>query len=210
MQLKHIKAVVFDLDGTLVDSALDFSAICRDIGWPCGTPLLEQLALTLDNAERDRAEQIIRRHEMTGAEKAVWMPGAEQCLRLLQQHGMPVAILTRNMRAATERVMQRLQITALPVLTREDCAAKPDPDGLLRLSKQFAVPTEQLLYVGDYLFDLQTAANAGALSCLYLNGQNNHFSAQANWSFSHFDQLTAALVAGDTSQQVLHSDQRVS
>ena len=36
MQLQHIKAVVFDLDGTLVDSALDFAAMCDDIGWPHG------------------------------------------------------------------------------------------------------------------------------------------------------------------------------
>ena len=210
MQLQHIKAVVFDLDGTLVDTALDFIAICRDIGWPAGTPLLERLALTTDDDERQRAEQIIRQHEMNGAECAVWMPGAEQCLHQLVNLQLPVAILTRNMREATSRVLQRLQMPHLPVLTREDCAAKPDPEGLLRFSAQFCVPVTQLLYVGDYLFDLQTAANAGAPCCLYLNEHNQQFANLANWTFSHFDQLTAALTLGKSSRQFLHSDQVVS
>lgn len=194
MQLQHINAVVFDLDGTLVDSALDFGAICRDIGWPVGTPLLERLAQTTDDAERQMAEQIIRQHEMTGAELAVWMPGAEQCLQQLVKMQIPVAILTRNMRAATAKVLHRLRMPDLPVLTREDCAAKPDPEGLLRFSAQFSVPVSQLLYVGDYLFDLQTAANAGAPSCLYLNPHNQQFADLATWTFSHFDQLTEALI----------------
>ncbi|WP_445766142.1 HAD family hydrolase [Rheinheimera sp.] len=195
MQLTHIKAVVFDLDGTLVDSALDFSAICRDIGWPVGTPLLERLAETTDIAEQQRAEQIIRQHEMTGADNACWIPGAQQCLQQLTAQGMPLAILTRNMRAATHRVLQRLQIPIRHVLTREDCAPKPDPAGLLQLAAQFSLPISQVLYVGDYLFDLQTAANAGAPSCLYLNNHNSEFAAQADWTFNHFEQLTRALLA---------------
>ena len=195
MQLTHIKAVVFDLDGTLVDSALNFSAICRDIGWPIGTPLLERLAEMTDLAERQRAEQIIRQHEMTGADNASWMPGAQQCVQNLMAQGMPLAILTRNMRAATQRVLQRLQIPIRHVLTREDCAPKPDPAGLLHLAAQFSLPISQVLYVGDYLFDLQTAANAGAPSCLYLNNHNSEFASQADWTFNHFEQLTTALLA---------------
>mgnify|MGYP006138875409 FL=1 len=194
MQLQHIQAVVFDLDGTLVDSKLDFTAMCADIGWPAGTPILEQLALVQDPVEVHRIEQIIRQHEMAGAHNALWMPGAERCLRLLQQSGMPLALLTRNMREATELTLHRLQIPITRILTREDCAAKPDPEGLLRFAAEFQLPLHQMLYVGDYIFDLQTAANAGAVSCLYLNAANQHFVAEADWVFSHFDDLVSALI----------------
>ncbi|MDP5134381.1 HAD family hydrolase [Rheinheimera baltica] len=193
--LDGIKAVVFDLDGTLVDSALDFGHICDDIGWPRGTALLEQLALIDDSHEHQRVSQIICRHEMYGAQNATWMPGALECLTELSSAGIPLAILTRNMRLATQLTIARLQIPIQHVLTREDCAAKPDPQGLLHLSAQFALPVENMVYVGDYLFDLQTAANAGMRSCLYLNEHNTHFAAQASWTFQHFDELREMLRA---------------
>ncbi|KKO45738.1 phosphatase [Arsukibacterium ikkense] len=186
-----IKAVVFDLDGTLVDSRLDFAAICHDIGWPAGTPLLEQLATVSCLTEKSRVEQIIRRHELAGADAASWIPGALASLQQLQQQGWPLAILTRNMRSATERVISRLQIPISLVLTRDDCAAKPDPAGLMMIASELQLSCAEILYVGDYLFDLQVAANAGSQSCLYLNGLNQHFVAQADYHISHFDQLPA-------------------
>lgn len=193
MQLTHINAVVFDLDGTLVDSALDFAAICDEIGWPRGTPLLEQLALTHDPAEHKRATDIIRRHELQGAREARWMPGAERCLQQLADSGFQLGLLTRNMREATFLTIERLGIPIKQVLTREDCAAKPDPEGLLRFASQLQVPLQQMIYVGDYIFDLQTAANAGVASCLYLNQTNQHFASQADWCFAHFNELAQAL-----------------
>jgi HAD superfamily hydrolase (TIGR01509 family) len=195
VQLKHIRAVVFDLDGTLVDSALNFSAMCDDIGWPRGTALLERLAQLDDPSESARVQHIIRQHELRGARQASWMPGAEQCLQQLVQARIPLALLTRNMREATQLTITRLNIPIARVLTREDCAPKPDPAGLLRFAADLQLPVHQMMYVGDYVYDLQTAANAGMPSCLYLNAVNQHFAAQANWTFRHFDELSAALTS---------------
>ncbi|MEH8020279.1 HAD family hydrolase [Rheinheimera metallidurans] len=194
MVLSAVKAVVFDLDGTLVDSALDFASMCDDIGWPRGSALLEQLALVEDAAEHQRITQIICHHEMQGAKYASWMPGARECLQRLNELKMPLAILTRNMRSATQLTIERLKIPVQRVITREDCAAKPDPEGLLLLANELKLPVQNMLYVGDYIYDLQAASNAGMPSCLYLNEYNTHFSAHASWTFHHFDELTAALM----------------
>lgn len=145
---QQIKAVAFDLDGTLVDSALDFAAICQAIGWPVGTPLLERLAQTEDPKLYQTALDVIYQHEMAGAALATWMPGAEECLQALTSVNIPLALFTRNMRQATELTLQRLAIPIELVVTRDDFAAKPDPAGLLHIAQQLQLAPEQILYVG--------------------------------------------------------------
>jgi len=184
-----IKALVFDLDGTLVDSALHFPSLRQQLGWPAGTPILEYLETINDAAERQRAEQIIYQFEMAGARRAGWMPGAQQLVQQLAAMQYPRAILTRNRRDATTLCCQQLGIDIPLVLTREDAPAKPQPHGLWRIAELLQIPVGQLLYVGDYLFDIQTAANAGAQSCLFRYGDNHQFAAMANYVVDDLAQL---------------------
>ncbi|MCH8536661.1 MAG: HAD family hydrolase [Alkalimonas sp.] len=190
---KQIQAVAFDLDGTLVHSSLDFTAIRQELNWPADTDLLARLQSIEDPEQRRAADAVIRRHEMAAAETSYLLPGVLACLQQLHGQGIPTAILTRNMRQATLSMLERLQIPIRLVLTREDCAAKPDPEGLHRIARQFEISTSQLLYIGDYHFDLTTAANAGAVSCLLLNEHNQHFASLADWVVSDYPSLTRAL-----------------
>jgi HAD superfamily hydrolase (TIGR01509 family) len=183
------KGVIFDLDGTLVDTRLDFTLLCQRLGWPVGTPILEHLATLTDPAEYAVATQIIEQFELEGAEQASWMPGAAELLRQLQQQKIPTAILTRNIKSATELCMQKLQFSVDVVLTREDCAPKPHPEGLIKIANHWQRECRELLFIGDYLFDLQTAARAGMPSCLYRTADNGHFADQADFVIDHFIEL---------------------
>ncbi|WP_306522844.1 HAD family hydrolase [Rheinheimera sp.] len=179
---------MFDLDGTLVDSKLDFSLLCQLLGWPAGTAILEHLQ-TLAGAEKQQALAIIEAFELAGAKNACWMPGASDLLQLLRQKAIPTAILTRNTRQATMLCATNLGLEVDLILTRDDCPAKPKPDGLWQIAEQWQLPCAELLFIGDYLFDLQTAANAGMPSCLYRSAQNSHFAAQADFVIDHFIEL---------------------
>lgn len=182
---------IFDLDGTLVDSKLDFSALCRQLGWPEGTLILEHLA-TLPEPEQQWAGAQIHQFELAGAMQATLMPGVTDMLAEFAELGLPTAILTRNSKAVTELTLQRFELPFDVVLTRDDAPAKPDPAGLWRIAEHWRIAPAELLFIGDYLFDLETAKAAGMPSCLYLDGTNQHFSALADYQISHFAQLQQA------------------
>ena len=71
-----MELIVFDLDGTLVDSSLDFAAMRAGTGCPDGVGLLEYVETLATAAEREAAHAVIHRYEMEGAERATWIPGA--------------------------------------------------------------------------------------------------------------------------------------
>nr|WP_298411248.1 HAD family hydrolase [uncultured Halomonas sp.] len=194
LDLSNITVVAFDLDGTLIDSRLDFPAIRRELGFPEDVGLLEHIATLEDDAEVRQAHQVIHRHEMAGALAATWMPGARELLDTLHDVGLYTAILTRNTRQAVELAKRNLQIPIDLTLTREDCAPKPSPDGLKKIADHFSASAPQLIYVGDFLFDLQTARAAGALSCLYRYGDNHRFTRDADLVVDHLDELAALFI----------------
>lgn len=192
LKLGEHQGIIFDLDGTLVDSKLDFAELCRQLEWPAETPILEHLAtIPAHSQEYRRAEQIIRDFEMAGAANAAWLPGAEELLHTLNRLQVPMAILTRNMREATAHCCKTLSIPIEFIVTREDCQPKPDPSGLLHIAQAWQKSCDELLFIGDYLFDLQTARNAGMPSCLYLNEHNHHFQVMADFVIADFADLTA-------------------
>ena len=195
VNVADIKGVIFDLDGTLVDSRLDFDAMRSEMGFPEGEPILEHLDTLTCGHQIEFALEVIHRHEMNGARSASIMPGAIELITLLNELHIPTAILTRNMRAASKLMLETLGIPISYLLTREDCAAKPDPEGLNQIAARWKIPSHQLVYVGDYKFDLEVAENANMLSCLYKNSQNCNFTEQADWVISHFNQLIVAFRA---------------
>ncbi|MFE8071746.1 HAD family hydrolase [Marinobacteraceae bacterium S3BR75-40.1] len=186
--LYQLQAVFFDLDGTLVDSHLDFAAIREELGFPQGIGLIEHMA-TLPEGEVAAAWSVIDRHEHAGAMAATWMPGARELLAALQASPLATGILTRNSRKAVEVMADKLGMTVPHVLCRDDCAAKPDPQGLLRLAEITGCDPKRCLYVGDFAYDLQAARNAGMIATLYRTARNARFEPEADCCIDHFDQL---------------------
>lgn len=185
------RGYIFDLDGTLVDSKLDFQRLRQRLGWPDDCLILEHLA-TLPSEEQHAASAIIHQFELEGALQATVIDGAKDLLAQLKALQLPTAILTRNSRAVTTLTLQRLQLDVDLVLSRDDAPAKPNPAGLWHIAQHWQIAPAELLFIGDYLFDLQTADAAGMPSCLYLDGSNAHFAPLATHQIRHFAELSAA------------------
>jgi HAD superfamily hydrolase (TIGR01549 family) len=167
--------VIFDMDGTLTRERLDFGAIRREIGVPDESPILEYI-LALPGEERRRAEEILHRYEAAAAQTCMVRRGAPQVLRALKKKGIYTALLTRNSEKSTRSVLERHGLTLDHVATRDDLPHKPHRDSIWNIMRRFSVPDgaggngrilpEQTLMVGDYLYDVQAAANAGVDSVL--------------------------------------------
>lgn len=172
------RAVVFDLDGTLTEPYLDFDLIRREIGGVEG-PILEALE-GLSPEERRRAEAILERHEDEAATRSRLNPQAAEVVTALRRRGIRTAVLTRNSRKSLQTVLAKHNLTVDAVRTREDGANKPSPEPVIDLCRRLEVPPACTLVVGDYLFDLQAANAAGAVSVLLRNDHNGDFEGHAH------------------------------
>jgi HAD superfamily hydrolase (TIGR01509 family) len=163
---QSIQGVIFDLDGTLVDSRLDFPAMRQEIGLLPGTPVLEG-ALALTGPSARRAWAIIEEHERRGAETATAMPGVRALLDELHRRAVRVAVATRNGRTFARNSLERLHLPINLVVTRDDAPPKPDPAPLLKILKAWQMTPERAAMIGDYRFDLEAGRAAGTQTVLY-------------------------------------------
>lgn len=186
------KAVIFDLDGTLVSSSLDFTAIREQTACVPGQDILEYMA-GLPPTKKVRVAEIIREHEMADAHTCELLPGVDAMLARLDGLNIRTAIVTRNSAPATRIKLARTGIQLEQVLTREDAPAKPAPDALLGLAKQWGLPNEECVYVGDYVYDLEAAQRANMHACLYASKGVPSFSEKAHFVYQHHADFETAL-----------------
>ena len=161
MNLDGIKGVIFDLDGTLVESSLNFTKIRDEIGCPHDEDVLTFVDNLGCDVAKQNAHNTILQHELDDAKHAKWLPIGKQMVEKVTAHQLPMAIVTRNCREATAIKLANNAIPIDIVLTREDAPAKPDPTALLMVARQWQLNAEDCLYVGDFIYDQLAAENAG-------------------------------------------------
>jgi len=156
-----IRGVVFDMDGTLTESALDFDRIRSECGLPDGEPILEFLR-TAPGDQRERAAGILHRHERRAARECRLKDGAREVLNELARRGVRTALLTRNSADSVQTVLERFGLRFDCWLSRESTEPKPSPEPVLKIAERLGLAPEELLIVGDYVFDVQAGRAAGA------------------------------------------------
>jgi hydrogenase expression/formation protein HypE len=173
----RIKAVLFDFDGTLTRPGdIDFALIRERIGCPADAAVLEYIRNISNDLDRQDALAEVNVHEMAAASKAIPNSAAERVITDLAAMGVKVGVITRNTRMAIELALVNFKLTEIDsfdlVISRDDpILPKPDPDGILHASDIFGVPAEEILVVGDFVFDIDAGNRAGALSAFITNGE---------------------------------------
>jgi len=185
-----VKAVIFDLDGTITRPFFDFDAIRQEMGLERDSgPVLEAMA-KMTAVQRHRAEQILHFHEDRAVKESKLNAGVKQTLKQLGSSGILVGVLTRNRRSNALAIAEKHNLQFDTVVDREDGPVKPDGFGVLKICEQFGIEPAEALVVGDYLFDLLSARAAGAAAVLLANHTRaDEFAEYADFVIDRIDQI---------------------
>ena len=197
-----IKAVIFDLDGTITRPYFDFDAIREEMRLDRDSgPVLEAME-KMAPQQRKRAEEILHFHERRAVTESCLNAGAKQTLQALRKAGIHIGILTRNRRINALAVADKHGLKFDAVVGREDGPAKPDAFGVLQICRQFGVKPDETLLVGDYLFDLLCAKAAGAVAVLLANHDRAaEFAKHADFCIEKIDQILQIIEKSEDRSQ---------
>jgi HAD superfamily hydrolase (TIGR01549 family) len=178
-------AILFDWDGVIADTCLDFSEIRRKYYGLRPAMLLED-AHTLAHTAREAMMSELEDIEVRGAEKAVWVEGAQETLEWVTRARKPWAIVSRNCKKSSLTAAGALGMK-LPDVVRSrddgDCV-KPDPRALIETCARLSASPAQTLLVGDYIYDVMGARRAGMRSALVRSGIDQGWTVWLECSFS--------------------------
>ena len=178
----QIKAVIFDLDGTITQPFFDFDAIRKEMGFAPDTGPILELMEKMTPAQRAKAEEILDFHEQKAVAESTLNPGAKETLDALRKRGIRIGILTRNKKSNVATVAEKHNLKFDAAVGREEGPVKPDAFGVEYLCKQFKIAPAETLVVGNYLFDLLCARAAGAVAVLL----KNHLKADEFAKYADF------------------------
>lgn len=198
-----IKAVFFDLDGTLADTALDLGFALNEQRKLHGLPPIDQavirphashgarglLKIGFDvspgdpqfDAMRNEFLDLYERHICT---HTTIFPDVEETLSELTKRGIAWGIVTNKPARFTEPLLQQLGLTtnAGCIVSGDTCArAKPHPDSLIHACALIGATPDECIYVGDAKRDIEAAIAAGMKSVVAMWGYLGVEDAPADW-----------------------------
>jgi phosphoglycolate phosphatase len=186
-----VRAALFDLDGTLVETHIDFSAM---------TAAMEQMALDANVSEEvtrgkdilglvDAAAKNIKARggdgmafrreafarleemELVGCSHPNLLAGTQELLAALIHKEVKVGVVTRNCRRVANELLAKFALPHHLLLTRDDVArTKPNPEHLWEALRMLGEKPEASAMVGDHWMDIQAGINAGCAATLGVLG----------------------------------------
>lgn len=201
-----LKAVIFDLDGTLIDTADEFVVVVQQLraehnrepmdedlirsNVSNGAKALVTIALELHEADAGFETKRLRLLEIyatvLGSTAALY-PGIQELLNALESRGINWGISTNKPRAYAEPLLERLSITpAMGSLVCPDDVKnrKPHPEPLYLNCKQLDCAPHEAIYVGDHIRDIDAGRGAGIFTIAAAYGYIEAHDDPASWNAS--------------------------
>ncbi|WP_218352932.1 HAD family hydrolase [Alteromonas lipotrueiana] len=179
--MKHYKLVIFDWDGTLMDSVGKIVECMQQAAAQCGEPVpsAEQvgniIGISLHPAvaqlfglkDEQKIESIVAAYKTAYVTKdqrpCPMFEGATQLLKALHSNGRQLAVATGKARRGLDRAWQHTATGDYFVASRTACDAqsKPSSDMLQQLLSETGVAVDEAVMIGDTVYDMQMAQQLG-------------------------------------------------
>ena len=185
--------IVFDWDGTLLDSAgaivQAIQSACRDLSLPVpddsrarhviGLGLVDALRYAVPDLTPDRYQAMVDRyrfHYLAGDHQLTLFRGVPEMLERLYGAGHTLAIATGKSRAGLDRALDNSGLRPLFQASRcaDECHSKPHPQMLEELTSLFGISKELTVMIGDTSHDMLMASNAGIDGLAVTYGAHPH------------------------------------
>ncbi len=180
--------VIFDLDGTLLNTIADLAQstnyALEELGYPTheedayrfmvGNGINKLFERALPEGEKNEVnvlrvrQKFVPHYDLHNADKSRPYPGIPELLTNLQSQGIQLAVASNKYQSAAEKLITHYfpSIRFAAVFgQREGVPTKPDPTVVCDILKETGIAPKDTLYVGDSGVDMQTAINAGVTSC---------------------------------------------
>ncbi|WP_171406167.1 HAD family hydrolase [Acinetobacter baylyi] len=217
-----MKAVLFDLDGTLIDTAADFIRIIQEMCREEQREVVDADLIRTQVSEGARAmvklvypelavddaiflthrQRFLDRYEQNIVVDTDLFKGMYPLLEMLESQQIPWGIVTNKPRHLTELLLERLNLTercAVLVCPEDVQRTKPDPEPMFLAATQLHIAPEQIIYVGDHPRDIDAGRAAhmytilAAYGYLPLQHKDNLNAWQADVIVQHVTELQKIL-----------------
>ena len=212
------KAVLFDLDGTLLDTAPDFAISLNKLLLSKNRPVLSETAIraivsngsagliahAFDCSEQDLEFEKIREEFLDIYLNNLCLetrpfPGIQTLLDRLGNQDTPWGIVTNKPNQYTQAILKQLQLTPAPgpVICPEHVAnTKPHPEPVLLACQQLDIAPQHVVYIGDHRRDIESGRQAGTMTIAAAYGYIDedhpaHWGAQ--YLVNHADEISELL-----------------
>lgn len=214
-----IKAVLFDLDGTLLDTAPAFHQLLNQQLHAAGRPLIHlsqlrtvvsegaaamvSLAFGLspeDPGFKEQLDTLLSTYQSNPAAHTQLFPGMDEVIAKLVELEIPWGIVTNKPERFTLPILEHLGLRqgAKTIICPDHVAErKPHPEGLLKAAAELGVAPEECCYIGDHLRDIEAGRRANmatiAVTYGYLRDDEDPQSWNADAYAEHPSELLSRL-----------------
>lgn len=205
--MSSLDAVLFDLDGTLIDTAPDFIRVLNEQRLSHNLPPLDADAIRRQVSNGARAmvelgfglkegeagfellrEEFLNRYLDALAVETCLFPGLDPLLELLETHEIPWGIVTNKPHRFTEPLLEQLglaQRCAVAICPDHVENRKPHPEPIYKACEAISARPDKTLYVGDHQRDIESGKNAGNKTIAVTWGYIPEDQNVADWQADH-------------------------